>query len=123
MTILLPALSVAFAAFCVWLTVRIVNRRERWAKWTLAGLLIGLPVFYVASFGVAIVIAATPADEFSDRDRSRHIWPKVYCPIGKLLVADPKYKAVILWYANLWMPDESVVAIPISADGSKFFLH
>ena len=35
MTILLPALAVAFAAFCVWLTVRVVNRRERWAKQTL----------------------------------------------------------------------------------------
>ena len=36
MTIFLPTLAVAFAAFCVWLVVRIVNRRERWAKWTLA---------------------------------------------------------------------------------------
>jgi hypothetical protein len=27
---LLSILSVAFAAFCVWLIVRIVNRRERW---------------------------------------------------------------------------------------------
>jgi hypothetical protein len=50
MTTLLPALAVAFAAFCVWLTVRIVNRREQWAKRTLAGL-IGLPVLYFASFG------------------------------------------------------------------------
>lgn len=30
MTILLPALAVALAAFCIWLTVRIANRRERW---------------------------------------------------------------------------------------------
>ena len=52
MMILLPALAVAFAAFCVWLTVRIVNRRERWAKWTLA-IVIGLPTLYVASFGPA----------------------------------------------------------------------
>ena len=36
--ILLPILAVAFAAFCVWLTARIVNRRERWAKWTAVGL-------------------------------------------------------------------------------------
>jgi hypothetical protein len=34
MSIILPALGIAFAAFCVWLTVRIINRRERWAKWT-----------------------------------------------------------------------------------------
>ena len=52
MTILLPALAVAFAAFCMWLTVRIVNRRERWAKWTLAAA-IGVPVLYVANFGPA----------------------------------------------------------------------
>jgi hypothetical protein len=42
MTILLPALAVACAAFCVWLAVRIMNRRERWAKRTLT-LLVGLP--------------------------------------------------------------------------------
>ncbi len=29
MTFLLPALAVAFAAFCVWLTVRLVNRGWR----------------------------------------------------------------------------------------------
>lgn len=31
MSIVLLSLGVAFAAFCIWLTVRIVNRRERWA--------------------------------------------------------------------------------------------
>jgi ABC-type Fe3+ transport system permease subunit len=57
MTTILPALAVAFAAFCVWLTVRIVNRRERWARWALA-LVVGLPVLYVASFGPACWIVA-----------------------------------------------------------------
>ena len=52
MTAFLPALAIAFAALCVWLAVRIVNRRERWAKWTLASA-VGLPVMYVASFGPA----------------------------------------------------------------------
>ena len=28
---IIPALAAACAAFCVWLTVRIINRRERWA--------------------------------------------------------------------------------------------
>jgi len=45
MTIVLPALAVAFAAFCVWLAVRIVNRRERWAKWTLAALIVLIAVY------------------------------------------------------------------------------
>src|SRR5262245_39771496 len=35
MTLLLPTLAASFAAFCVWLTLRIVNRKERWAKWTM----------------------------------------------------------------------------------------
>jgi hypothetical protein len=35
MTILLPTLAVAFGSFCVWLGVRVYNRRERWSKWTL----------------------------------------------------------------------------------------
>jgi len=45
-------LGVAFAAFCIWLGVRIFNRRERWAKWTLAAVL-GLPLLYILSFGPA----------------------------------------------------------------------
>jgi hypothetical protein len=48
MTLILPALAVVFAAFCVWLVVRIVNRRERWAKWTLAAV-VGAPVLHVMS--------------------------------------------------------------------------
>ena len=51
MTLVLPIIGVAFAAFCVWLTVRVINRRERWARWTLA-IAIG-PLMYVASFGPA----------------------------------------------------------------------
>ena len=53
MTIALGIFGVAFAAFCVWLTVRIVNRRERWAKWTLA-LAIGMPVLYVLGMGPVV---------------------------------------------------------------------
>ena len=52
MTILLPALAVAFAALCVWLGVRIINRRERWAKWTLVGIL-SLLALYPFSCGPA----------------------------------------------------------------------
>jgi hypothetical protein len=57
MTMLLPIVAVVLAAFCVWLGVRIINRRERWAKLTLA-VVVGLPVLYVASFGPACWIAS-----------------------------------------------------------------
>jgi len=50
MNIVLPALAVAFAAICVWLGVRIINRRERWAKWTLATSIL-VSILYVLSFG------------------------------------------------------------------------
>jgi hypothetical protein len=57
MSIVLPTLAVAFAAFCVWLGVRVYNRRERWAKWTLAAA-IGIPALYVASFGPACWVSS-----------------------------------------------------------------
>lgn len=41
----LATLAVAFAALCVWLIVRVVNRQGRWAKWTLAAV-IGLPALF-----------------------------------------------------------------------------
>jgi hypothetical protein len=56
MSILLPALGVAFAAFCVWLRVRIVNRREPWAKRTLA-VMLGVPLLYILSLGPACWLA------------------------------------------------------------------
>jgi hypothetical protein len=58
MSIILPALAVAFAAFSGWLTVRIVNRRERWAKLTAVALAIAL--LYPASFGPACWLTAIP---------------------------------------------------------------
>jgi len=36
-SIILTIVGVAVAAFCVWLVVRIVNRCERWPKWTAVG--------------------------------------------------------------------------------------
>ena len=53
MAVALAIFGVAFAAFCVWLMVRIVNQREQWAKWTLA-VVVSLPVLYVASFGPVV---------------------------------------------------------------------
>lgn len=56
MGIVLPTLAVAFAAFCVWLGVRIFNRRERWAKWTAVGLIVMLA--YPLGFGPACWISS-----------------------------------------------------------------
>jgi hypothetical protein len=50
MTIVVPALGMTVAAFAVWLEVRIVNRRERWAKRTALGFVATL-IAYPLSFG------------------------------------------------------------------------
>jgi multisubunit Na+/H+ antiporter MnhE subunit len=54
-SIVLTGIGVAFAAFCVWLGERIVNRRECWAKWT-AVLLVVL-MAYPLGTGPAALIA------------------------------------------------------------------
>jgi hypothetical protein len=73
MAIAVSIVGVAFAAFCVWLTVRIANRRERWAKWSLA-VVVGLPVLYVASFGPACWIS-------SRSNMAASLVPTVYRPL------------------------------------------
>jgi hypothetical protein len=58
MSILLPALGVAMAAFCVWLGVRIVNRRERWAKWTAVAFILvvaAIPASYPWAKGILLM--------------------------------------------------------------------
>ncbi|MGE5193316.1 MAG: hypothetical protein ACM3U2_12545 [Deltaproteobacteria bacterium] len=60
----LTVVGVTLAAFCVWLTVRIINRRERWAKWTLAATIIGTPTLYVLSFGPACWLNERTSKEF-----------------------------------------------------------
>jgi hypothetical protein len=77
MAIALSIFGVAFAAFCVWLTVRIVNRQRRWAKWTLA-VVVGVPALYVVSFG--------PACWLSDRKMiQRSVPSRLYNPLASYL--------------------------------------
>lgn len=84
MAIALLAAGSAIAAFCVWLAVRIVNRRERWAKRTLAAV-IALPALYVASIG--------PAQWFSE-----------YCTVYKQNPLDSGFYAPIKWGWNYGPP-------------------
>jgi len=81
MSIVLPTLAVAFAAFCIWLAVRIVNRRERWAKRTLAVMIV-LPAMYVLSFGPACWISrrVQPSGEFVSI---------VYSPVIRVWIGGP----------------------------------
>ncbi len=95
MAFVLPTLAVAFAAFCIWLTVRIVNRREQWAKWTLAAV-VGLPVLYVLSFG--------PAHVLSDRmGMDDPLFWKFYKPIEWMVDYGPRpLRDALERYSGLW---------------------
>jgi len=96
MEMILTVLSVAFAALCVWLTVRTVNRRERWAKRMLAALLVGTPVLYVASFGPAIWLTKLDSPWAPQT-------AAIYWPLGRALVNAPEViREPLGWYAGLF---------------------
>jgi hypothetical protein len=106
--IIVPALAVAFAAFCVWLGVRIFNRRERWAKWTLA-VTIMLPVLYVVSIG--------PASWLVARDPSRiRLFLDVYGRFICLTCGESEpLTNEMTGYVALWIgPDSASELITIS---------
>ena len=127
MTILISALSVAVAAFCVWLTVRIVNQREKWAKWTLAAL-VGLPVLYLLSFGPACWWFSRPQPK-SCRMVSwiAPTWgcaPQAHWPIGWLAVnSRGRVRDAIFWYATRRGRHERIILPYEWDDGGWTFGH
>jgi hypothetical protein len=97
MSIVMPGLAVSFAAFCVWLAVRIFNRRERWAKWTLAVLVI-LPVLYVGSFGPAVWTAGRDYTAIPSVERA-------YCPILWIIAHGPApIQRGLSWWGEFGFP-------------------
>ena len=98
---LLAISTVVFAAFSIWLAVRIVNRRERWAKWTAAGLLCLLAA-YPLSLGPAcwwfpqepdfMWIGCSPFPQMA---------PRIYWPLGWLAQHGSRpVPDVIRWYVT-----------------------
>jgi hypothetical protein len=69
MTIILPTLAVACGALCVWLTVRIVNRRERWAIWSL------ITVVALAVYAGAYVALLDPTPQWDKTETVNYAGP------------------------------------------------
>lgn len=114
------ALGSTFAALCVWLVVRIVNRRERWAKCTLAGV-VAVPALYVASFGPACWLArplplpkTTPAIvlwSFSEyKSPPDFYWPLCW---SASRCGNPFYHA-LKSYGRMCIRDTVGLAMPVS---------
>ncbi len=119
MTILLPTLAVAFAAICVWLMVRVVNRRERWAKWALAGA-IGLPVLYVASFGPACWMTSQHIDALNRGGPPPPRIMLIYGPFLELASEYPLMGAPVYWWGGVGLADDYCAVVPTSAGINMF---
>src|SRR5260370_22013257 len=89
-------LAVAFAALCVWLAVRIVNRRERWAKQ--AAIIMALMlVQYPLSIGPAHCLAwGLHSESFS---RTADV---VYGPVVGACKKSDTAMQVLFWYTTHW---------------------
>ncbi|MBI3866707.1 MAG: hypothetical protein HY290_32905, partial [Planctomycetia bacterium] len=113
MTILLPALAVIFAAVNVWLIVRIINRKERWAKWTIAATLC-LPALYVLSFGPACGLVERGTLNISN------VAP-VYRPILVVMLRGPNWmRRPLDEYARLCGGEGTVFWMRLLVDGRMF---
>jgi hypothetical protein len=100
MTFALPALGVTLAAFAVWLTVRIINRRERWAIWT-AVLLVAL-VGYPLSMGpTTYAYVKTGEPDWLGDTLDVLDWP-IYWAFrdGPLLPRQGPYAQYVNWWWN-----------------------
>jgi hypothetical protein len=98
MAIALPIFGTIFAAFCVWLMVRIVNRRERWAKWTLTAALVVAFVVYPLSAGPFVWLY--DRGYISD-DVVGPIW-YAYLPIIAVMNQSDWSSGLLEWYLSLW---------------------
>jgi hypothetical protein len=116
----LTVLGATLAAVSLWLTVRIVNRRERWPKWTLA-VVIGVPMLYIASFGPACWWFASDGKlptPFGGFDFGGPYAPRIYWPVGCLLINGPQpLRDAIGWFATR---RAEMVMLPYEWDGNAW---
>jgi hypothetical protein len=108
-------------AFCIWLTVRIVNRKERWAKRMALALVAILPILYVASFGPACWWMATTIQQVPGGPRigsNAAYASRAYWPIGWVSARYPNLKSMFAWYARLFGA-RSAVLVRVKGSGSE----
>jgi hypothetical protein len=103
---LLLLLAVSYAASLIWLTVRIINRKERWAKRTLAVVVL-LPGLYVTSFGPACWWLSGPIEEGPVFDYvEARCAPRIYQPLAWLARHGPRsVRVAVNWWATIGTRD------------------
>jgi hypothetical protein len=117
---LFAVVASGFAGTCLWLSLRVFNRRERWATWALVAV-VGSPVCYAGSLG--------PACWWFGSDSPKLPWgathepdgiysPRIYWPIGRLVQHAPTPIATAVgWYT---VRDGKPVMIPLEPRGLRY---
>jgi hypothetical protein len=119
MEILFLALAVAYAAGGIWLAVRIVNRREKWAKRTAAALAC-LPFLYALSFGPACWLAAAP--RVPGQSDGPRIAMRFYFPVGALIhYTRSENRKPLLWWITFGARRGGRVIVPTDAGGQNWY--
>jgi hypothetical protein len=118
MALALSVLCVLFAALSIWLTVRTLNRRERWAKWIFAALLVW-PVLYVVSLGPVCWWTAKPVT-YLIKGGTEPVVSIIYSPLGwaSRLGHNPIRKG-LNWWITVGMQADTVVMIPVGLPGQR----
>lgn len=110
-------LEVGFAAFAIWLAVRIVNRREKWARWT-AGCLAVVLVAYLFSYGPACWVTARPRfGVVKGFDAMVIFWP-----LGRAAQHKTSFGGVVRWWMLTGCPSGYVVAVPTTLDRATYIV-
>ena len=100
MTNVLAVLTLAYAAFCVWLTMQAINRQERWAKRLFAVVVFGVPVLYAASLGPMLWLC----EKLDQPAWLCHITMGLYPPMFQVMTSDSFIGRWYLSYLELWQP-------------------
>jgi hypothetical protein len=98
MAIVLLFSGVSYAALCVWLMVRIVSRRERWAKWMLTVALVVAFVVYPLSAGPFVWLYDRG---YVSDDVAGPIW-YAYLPIIAVMDQSDWSRGLLQWYLSFW---------------------
>lgn len=111
---MLVIVGTIFSAFCLWLVVRIFNRRERWAKRLgLATLIVGL-LGYPLSFGPACWIS-------SHTDHGIDFVNSTFQPMLRIWWRGPTpIRHSVQWYALLFANDHWTIASSPGWEGYRW---
>jgi hypothetical protein len=112
--ILLCVACAALGVFYFWLIIRVINRRERWAKRTAAALtLVALVLGYPASIGPAVWLASRGYISSASWENASQVYAPVNAALGYICKPLPQRAQIWVYYLSnnyvqIWLPQPSI---------------